>query len=369
VRIAGVASWMESVPLQRPYEIASARISSVDLLFLRITTDEGVQGVGSASPAEEVTGESPADCRAALDAARLAWMKGRDPRDLDSLSRELERSHRATPAARAAVDIALHDLAARIRGVPLVDLLGRCHDALPTSVTIGITSVEETLVEAEELLGRGFRYLKVKIGRSFDEDVARLRRLREQVGPQVAIRIDVNQGYTAAKARRLVDIAGDIDLELVEQPLPVAALAEMRALPEALRRLLAADESLLDEDDARALVEPPPACGIFNIKLMKCGGIRPAQAIAGIAQAAGVELMWGCNDESAVSIAAALHAAYSSSTTCYLDLDGSFDLIRDPFSGGFTVEDGRLRLLDRPGLGVDPSPGTPAASNQGTVGP
>jgi L-alanine-DL-glutamate epimerase-like enolase superfamily enzyme len=360
---------MESVALRRPYEIASARISSVDLVFLRITSDEGVEGVGAASPAEEVTGESPADCLAALDAARLVWLEGRDPRDLDSLSRELERSHRTTPAARAAVDMALHDLAARIRGVPLVDLLGRCHDSLPTSVTIGITSVGETLAEAEELLGRGFRCLKVKIGRSFDEDVARLRRLREQVGPQVAMRIDANQGYTAAEARRLVDVAGDLGLELVEQPLPAAALAEMRALPESLRRIVAADESLLDEDDARALGEPPPACGIFNIKLMKCGGIRPAQAIARIARAAGIELMWGCNDESAVSIAAALHAAYSSPATRYLDLDGSFDLSCDPFSGGFTVEDGCLRLLDRPGLGVDPRPAASAASNPGTAGP
>jgi L-alanine-DL-glutamate epimerase-like enolase superfamily enzyme len=330
------------------------RVSSVDLLFLRIATDEGVEGIGSASPAEEVTGESPAASLAALGNARLAWLEGRDPRDLESLIRELERSHHGTPSAQAAVDIALHDLAARIRVVPLVDLLGRCHDSLPTSVTIGISSVEETLADASELLGRGFRCLKVKVGRSFDEDVARLRRLREQVGPQVPIRIDANQGYAPAEARRLVDVARGLDLELVEQPLAAGALAEMRALPESLRRLIAADESLLNEDHARALVADPPACGIFNIKLMKCGGIRPAQAIAGIARAAGVELMWGCNDESAVSIAAALHTAYSCPATRYLDLDGSFDLARDPFSGGFAVVDGCLRLLDRPGLGVDP---------------
>ena len=354
MKITGVASWIESVPLRRPYEIASMRIDRADLLFLRIATDEGVEGVGSASPAEEVTGESPTACHAALEDARLEWLVGRDPRALEALSRELECSHRATPAARAAVDIALHDLAARAHGLPLVDVLGRCHDSLPTSVTIGISSVEETLADASEWLGRGFRCLKVKVGRSFDEDVARLHRLREQVGPQVPIRIDANQGYTPAEARRLVDVARGLDLELVEQPLAAGALAEMRALPASLRRILAADESLLDEDDARALVEGSPACGIFNIKLMKCGGIRPARAIAGIAQAARVELMWGCNDESAVSIAAALHAAYSCPATRYLDLDGSFDLVRDPFSGGFAVADGCLRLLDRPGLGVEP---------------
>jgi L-alanine-DL-glutamate epimerase-like enolase superfamily enzyme len=86
---------------------------------------------------------------------------------------------------------------------------------------------------------------------------------------------------------------------------------------------------------------------------MKCGGIRPALAIAQIAESASIDLMWGCNDESVVSIAAALHAAYACPNTRYLDLDGSFDLARDPAKNGFVVEEGRLRLLDRLGLGVD----------------
>jgi L-alanine-DL-glutamate epimerase-like enolase superfamily enzyme len=269
------------------------------------------------------------------------------------LARELEQSHRATPAARAAVDMALHDLCARSEGVPLVDLFGRCHDALPTSVTIGISSVEETIAEAEEHLGHGFRYLKVKTGRSFDEDVERLTRLRERVGPDVSIRIDANQGYTVEEARSLGDLDGDLHLELIEQPLPATSDSELRHLPSSIRRIIAADESLQGEKDAHILAEGPPACGIFNIKLMKCGGIRPALAIAEIAQSAGIDLMWGCNDESVVSIAAALHAAYACPKTRYLDLDGSFDLARDPAKGGFVVEEGCLRLLDRPGLGVD----------------
>jgi L-alanine-DL-glutamate epimerase-like enolase superfamily enzyme len=353
VKISGITSWRERVPLLRPYEIATMRIDAVDLFFVRITTDQDIEGIGSASPAEDVTGESPEACQAALSMRRLGWLGGRDPRHLDALSRELEQSHLATPAARAAVDMALHDLAARIQGVALVDYLGRCRDALPTSVTIGISSVEETVAEAEEHLGHGFRCLKVKTGRSFEEDVERLSKLRERVGPNVAVRIDANQGCTLEEARSLGVLAGDLDLELIEQPLPATSISELRSLPSSVRRIIAADESLHGEEDARILADDPPACGIFNIKLMKCGGIRPALAIAGIAESAGIDLMWGCNDESVVSIAAALHAAYACPRTRYLDLDGSFDLARDPASGGFVVEDGRLRLLDRPGLGVD----------------
>jgi L-alanine-DL-glutamate epimerase-like enolase superfamily enzyme len=249
--------------------------------------------------------------------------------------------------------MALHDLAARAQGVPLVDLFGRCHEAIPTSVTIGISTVEETLADAEEFLGSGFRCLKVKTGQSFEEDEVRLRMLRERVGPEIAIRIDGNQGCTLDETLRLGDLARCLHIELIEQPLPAESVAEMRSLPAALRRIVAADESLHGEKDARILAGEPPACGIFNIKLMKCGGIRPALAIADIARSAGIDLMWGCNDESAVSIAAALHAAYACPTTRYLDLDGSFDLARDPAAGGFAVEDGCLRPLDRPGLGVE----------------
>jgi L-alanine-DL-glutamate epimerase-like enolase superfamily enzyme len=329
------------------------RIDSVDLFFVRISTSEGVEGLGSASPSEDVTGESPEACRAALSMRRLGWLGGLDPRDLDVLFKELERSHRNTPAARAAVDMALHDLVARIEGVPLVDILGRCHDELPTSVTIGISSIEESIAEAEEYTSLGFRCLKVKTGRSLEKDAELLTKLRRSTGPDVAIRIDANEGYSVEEAIGLGNLAVDLDLELVEQPLSRRLTPELSSLPSSLRGIVAADESLHDEVDARMLAEEPGACGIFNIKLMKCGGIQPALAIAEIARAAGIDLMWGCNDESVVSIAAALHAAYACSRTRYLDLDGSFDLARDPASGGFVVEDGLMRLLDKPGLGVE----------------
>jgi len=126
----------------------------------------------------------------------------------------------------------------------------------------------------------------------------------------------------------------------------------MRSLPEHVRKRLAADETMLVARDALTLIEPPRACGIFNIKLMKCGGVRAALRIADIADTAGIELMWGCMDESIVSISAALHAALASPATRYLDLDGSLDLARDVVKGGFVLKDGYMRTTDAPGLGV-----------------
>ena len=352
MKIARIESWQRDVDLSRPYTIATRTISAVGLFFVRITTDEGLVGLGSASPAQGVTGESGDACGGALDEDSLSWLLGRDPRHLGALCRHLKNTARSTPAARAAVDIALHDLFARHLDVPLVDVLGRCHEALPTSITVGIKSSEEAMSETEEYLGRGFRCLKVKIGLDLDQDIERLHHLRELAGPEVQIRVDANQGYSPAEAVRFHRTATELAIELVEQPLAAAALADLRALPPELRRLVAADESLLSEEDALELVQEPAACGIFNIKLMKCGGVSSALSIAQIAEAGGIELMWGCNDESAISIAAALHTAYACPTTRYLDLDGSFDLARDPASSGFVVDRGCLRIPDSPGLGI-----------------
>ncbi len=351
MRIDEIQTWREEVPLTRPYTIATRTISTVSLFFVRARSGNEI-GLGSASPSGAITGEHAEQCDAALLGDHVAGLVGHDLRHQGALYRLLKDSLGDAPAARAAVEMAFLDLFTRRLGIPVVDFLGRCHDLLPTSITIGIKSTEEALEEAEEYLSQGFRCLKVKVGHGLEEDLERLGKLRERVGKNVTIRIDGNQGYGPKETRELLEEAVKLDLELVEQPLPSGSDDELRKLPDSLRLLVAADESLHGERDALALARNARACGIFNIKLMKCGGISSALAIAEIAEAADIELMWGCNDESAIGISAALHAAYACPGTRYIDLDGSFDLARDPALGGFRIEDGGLRLLDEPGLGA-----------------
>ena len=354
MRILAASAALEEFPLTRPYAIAQQEPTTrVENVIVRMEALSGPIGWGAASPAEDVTGETVDACREALSADRLAWLAGRDVRTLPALCRELRERMPKTPAARAAVDMALHDLLAQHLGVPLVEMLGRAHDALPTSITIGIKPLDETLAEADEYLGRGFRVLKVKTGDALEEDVERLARLRERCGPRVTIRADANQGYTAAETARFFAETSRLAIEFVEQPVPRARFGELAgALAPEDRRRVAADESLHDEADALRLASPEPACGIFNIKLMKCGGIAPAMRIAAVAETAGVALMWGCMDESRIGIAAGLHAALSSPATRYLDLDGSLDLARDVAEGGFVIADGVMRTTEAPGLGV-----------------
>ena len=354
MKITHVHVWTEDLQLTRPYTIAYQRIDSVENLFVRITGENGMVGIGAGSPAKDVTGEGIRSAQAALAAHLEPILLGADLRRCRSLLRRLGRDLAATPAARAAVDIALHDLIGKVLGLPLVDLLGRAHDSLPTSITIGIKPLSETLAEADEYIGRGFSVLKIKTGIDVDEDIERLCRLRERVGPHVAIRVDANQGYAPSDYRRFMHETRCVELEFVEQPMDRSDLDNMRAFPKAVRRQSAADECLLSPKDALTCLQRPLPFGIFNIKLMKCGGIDPGLEIASMAALAGVDLMWGCMDESIVSIAAALHAALAAPATKYLDLDGSFDLARDIVNGGFILENGCLRPTEQPGLGVTP---------------
>ena len=353
MKIRRLESVLEQFALTRPYAIAGQEpVTHVGNVVVRIETDAGIVGLGAGSPGEHVTGETVESCRAALSSSNIEWLRGRDVRSLPALCREAEERFPLAPAARAAVDIALHDALAQRLGVPVSEMLGRVHEALPTSITIGIKPIAETLGEADEYLGRGFRVLKVKIGDSLEEDLERLAKLRNRVGTRAVLRVDANIGYTLEETAAFFERAESLDIEFVEQPVTRENFGGIRRLPQAWRSRIAADESLHGEKDALALAGPEPACGIYNIKLMKCGGVWPALRIAAIAETAGIRLMWGCMDESRISIAAALHAAFASPATRYLDLDGSLDLARDVVSGGFTLEDGIMRTTGAPGLGV-----------------
>jgi L-alanine-DL-glutamate epimerase-like enolase superfamily enzyme len=355
MRITGVETRPLAVRLSRPYTIAFKHLTEIEMMAVRVTDERGRVGLGSATPEPAVTGEEFDACRAALEPDRLRFLVGADARTLQALCRRLAAELPATPAARAAVDMALHDLWAQHLELPLADALGRAHRALPTSITIGIKDTAEALAEAEEYRARGFRILKIKLGHDLDADLERLRALRAAMGPAIGIRADANQGYDLAALRRFLPATRDLGIEFLEQPLPARpeeVSSELLGLAEEERRALAADESLLTERDALRLARPPLAYGIYNIKLMKCGGVRPALRIAAIAETAGIDLMWGCMDESVVGIAAALHAAFACPNTRHLDLDGSFDLAEDFARSGFELADGMLRTTGAPGLGV-----------------
>jgi len=353
MKIKDIKVWNADLGNTKPYTIAFKTVDQVRNAFVEIVLENGITGIGSGNPSEYVTGENLNQTIEVLQEKNLEFLVGRDIREMNQLLFEVLQKFPKNPAARAALDIALHDSFTKYLGVPLVKYLGQKIKTLLTSNTIGIKNVEETMKEAIDYDKQGFKVLKVKLGKDLEEDIERMVKLRAHFGKRMVIRIDANQGYTVQQTIDFYNRTKDLDIELIEQPLPAKAVKEMKSLPDEIKAKIAADESLISPQHALELVKPPHAAGIFNIKLMKCGGISQGLKIADIALHEKIDLFWGCNDESAVSITAALHAAFACSNTKYIDLDGSLDLGRDEVKGGFILKDGYMSCADKPGLGLE----------------
>ncbi len=344
----------ENLEITRPYTIAFKTVSSVENGIIRLTTDTGLTGYGAFNPCYEVIGEHLEDALTVCNNESLEWLLGKDFNDFDDLIRQVQLQYAGSISGRTGIEIALYDLYAQHLGLPLVKVLGQQIDSMPTSITIGIKNVAETLQEADEYVGRKFRILKIKLGISLEEDLERLIKLRERFGYDIRLIIDANQGYDFEQLGEFCKKTAGLNIELIEQPLAAGKEHEMRMLRPEIKKLVAADESLIGPEEAATLSREPGICGFFNIKLMKCAGICRALQIADTGLKNQIDLMWGCNDESIVSITAALHTAFSCTNTRFIDLDGSLDLARDVVRSGFILKDGIMTIPERPGLGLVP---------------
>lgn len=353
MRITSLECWPIEMPLVAPYTIAYETVDHATNIFLRVETDTGLCGLGCAAPDLPVTGETPESVTDALCNTAGPLLKGEDPLRhallLDRLSIALPNS----PSARAAVDMALFDIMGKTANLPVWKLLGGYRDSIRTSITIGVLPVEETLATARDFIARGFTSLKLKGGINVDEDVERVIRVRDTVGPHVEIRFDANQGYTFDQAGDFVRRTRDTGLELLEQPTPRGETDLLGRVTEAVAIPVMADESLMSLRDAFRIARDDLA-DMVNVKLMKVGGIFEALQINAVARAAKLEVMVGCMDEAGLAIAAGLHFALARQNVVYADLDGHLDLLNDPSHDAITLHDGILYPNEKPGWGWEP---------------
>ena len=321
--------------LRHTFRIARGSSDVRENLLVEVE-DDGRIGRGEAAPIRRY-GEDRASAASAVDA--MAERRAR-PRAFSVAARHAAVDGQRS--AEAAMDMALHDLAAQRMGVPLYELLGldRTHTPL-TSFTIGLDTPEVVARKVRE--AAGYPVLKVKMGSADDREV--LVAVRDTTDRP--IRVDANEGWTPAEALERLEWLARLGVELVEQPLPAAQLEEMKVLRRRSPLPFYADESVHRAEDIPRLAE---AFDGINIKLMKCGGLAEALRMVAVARAHGMKVMLGCMIESSVAITAAAHL---SPLVDIADLDGNLLLEEDPFVGA-TVVDGRLVLPDGPGLGVRP---------------
>jgi L-alanine-DL-glutamate epimerase-like enolase superfamily enzyme len=324
--------------LREPFRI-SRGVQTVARPVLAHITVEDLEGVGEAAPSG-FYGETGDTVRACLQL--FGDLLGDDPLALQSIVEAMDQRIRLNPAAKAAVECALHDLVGKRLGIPLYQLFGLDPARTPqTSFTIGIAEPEEMARKAA--LASAYPVLKVKVGAA--DDVLRLRAIRS-VRPDARIRVDANAGWSSPRqAAQAIEQLAAFDLEFVEQPLASNEPEDWRWLRQRAPLPIFADESCVTAADVHRLYG---AVDGVVVKLAKCGGLRAALLQIQAAHLHGMAVMIGCMIESSVGITAAAHLT---PLVEYADLDGNLLVSDDPFLG-VTVEKGKLMLPAAPGLGV-----------------
>lgn len=340
------------IPLRSGFSISGSPDGSAGNLLVAIH-DGPLTGWGEASPVRRVTGESQDVCLAAARDIRKR-LAGIAPADLSAALDAVKAAAPDRPTARSAFEMALYDLAAQRAGLPLHRFLGGAAKPLPTNATIFLQPPGTLAARAEELVGRGFSLLKVKLGAPERDDLARIREVREAVGDRVGLRVDANQGWDRDYAPRILDALAELGVEFCEQPLPKEDMAGLAELSRRSPVPLMADESLFTPEDARRLAEGR-VFPLFNIKLSKSGGFSGASGIAELARAAGIPCMTGCMNESRLGLTATAHFAAAESAVRIYDLDSILMQTEDFIEGGLRIERGTVHLPDTPGLGARPA--------------
>lgn len=336
---------------KKPFRIATGVSDVCQGLVLRLTTESGMVGLGEAVPIPHLTGETLAGCRSALEEELLPRLMGLEFWAIQEAHARMNAAVSGHPSARCAVDLALHDLAARACGQPLVRFLGGHKFRVLTNYSIGLASPPDAAMEARSIVESGYHAVKLKVGDDPDTDVARVKAVRSAMGPDLALRIDANEGWTPVQALRALSRMEPFNVELVEQPVARRDLATMARLRSRVAIPICADEGVHTPVDAARHIEAG-AIDVINIKLMKSGGLQPAREIVALARAHGVALMVGGmvgESELSVTAAASLAAAFGFE---YADLDADL-LLRDQLckEPGISLEGSERVLSHRPGLG------------------
>lgn len=349
MKITNISYERLDLQLSEPYTIAYETVSTAVNFILKIETDTGVVGYGCAAPDKVVTGETPEDVDKDIRSVIVPYLKGKNAFMSSEILAELKLLLTKKSSALAMVDMALMDLVARKLEIPLYQFLGGYRHSIPTSITIGILPLEETLRTAAEFVTQGFNIIKVKGGLSLEEDIEKMLRLRNNF-PAVELRFDGNQGYTADDAIAFYTKTKSVNIEFFEQPTKEGLDERMGKVTDGTSIPVMADESIKSVKDTFRLAQGE-FIDMVNIKIQKVGGIREAMHINAVAQSAGLEAMVGCIDECSLGISAGLHFALSRKNIQYADLDGHLDILNDPFKGLFKLEKGILYPTADAGLG------------------
>jgi L-alanine-DL-glutamate epimerase-like enolase superfamily enzyme len=332
-----------------PFRITYGTSIGTKNLILKLFTDDNLIGYGEASPSF-VTKESNESIVRSLD--KLApTIKKADNVEIDVAVQEMDKVLSGNPSAKAAVDIALHDIHWQRMKEPLFKRFGGFRE-ITTDITISSGTPSQISQEASAAVNNGFTALKIKTGFAPEEDIERVKAVRNTAGPNIALRIDANQGWKVKQTLKLLEKLEAFDLEFIEQPVKANDFKGLRKLRKHSSIPIMADESVCSPKDASKIIKDE-AADLINIKLIKSGGLLNAKQIIRIAEQSKIPCMMGCMCESNIGITAAVHLAAGMTNVKFADLDSDI-LLKDNLviEGGAALKYSKRIAPSTPGLGI-----------------
>lgn len=348
------------VPLNPELAIRSGRGGAHTVspfLLVRVHTHEGVSGIGEASCTPRWSGEDQVTGAHLIRTYLEPLLVGEDPTNVERLTQKFRLAFAGNFFTKSAVEMALWDIAGKAANKPVYQLLGgKVREFVPTKWSISGVEPEKAAEIAKWAVAQGFNAMKVKVGIEPEGDVARVRAVREAVGPQIKLGVDANGGWSSEDAIKTIERLREFDIYFAEQPVSPEDVAVMADVRGKIHVPVIADESVYTLQDATTLARLG-AADVFSIYVGKAGGIGPAKKIADFAMKAGLKGTVGSNLELGVGSAAMVHLAIASSGISAeqfpCDIIGPFyyqdDIVREPLP----ITPGSVKPNDLPGLGVE----------------
>ena len=350
--IETIEIYQSNIKLKEPFIISLGVLTHAENIIVVIKTNNGITGTGECSPFKTINGESM-ETGFVIGQYLAKGLKGKNPLDIEDCTKMMDTIIYANNSIKSAFDMALYDIAAQQANLPLYAFLGGSNNkVLVTDYTVSFDNPIKMAADAVKIKANGFQVVKVKLGGSKEADVERIRMIREAIGMELPLRIDANQGWTAATTPDILEALAPYNIQHCEEPIPRWDFMQLPAIRKQSPIKIMADESCSDEHDAQRLVDIH-GCDSLNVKLGKSAGIFRAKKIIQIAVQHNMIVQIGGFLESRLAFTAAAHLSLTSDVVVHCDFDTPLMFIEDPVIGGITYNSiGEIKVPETAGLGA-----------------
>jgi L-alanine-DL-glutamate epimerase-like enolase superfamily enzyme len=358
MKIVRIETIAVRVPIKPELAIRSGRGGAhtfSPFLLVKVHTDEGIVGLGEVSCTPRWSGEDQVTAAHFINHYLAPMLVGQDPTHIDDLTAKFRTAMAGNYFTKAGVEMALWDILGQAKGQSVYKLLGGAvRESIPTKWSVSGVEPDKAADIASWAVKQGFKTMKVKVGLDPDQDVARVRAVREAVGPEIKLGVDANGGWSPQVAVKTIKRLCEYGIYFVEQPVAPEEITQMADVRRQISIPVIADESVYTLQDAMTLARLE-AADVFSIYVGKAGGIGPARRIAAFAESVGLKCTLGSNLEFGIGTAAMIHLALATSgidaETFPCDIIGPLY-----YEENLVLELPRfvdnVQRWDRPGLGV-----------------